>query len=101
MELFGEKLRQLRKAKKLPLRKVAAYLDIDASILSKIERGERQASKTQVEKAAQFFEVNRDKLLAEFYGDKIAQLIYTEPSCAEILKVAESRVAYLRTKAVS
>lgn len=44
MDSFGEYLRELREAKGLPLRKVAAELDIDTSILSKIERNERMAS---------------------------------------------------------
>jgi transcriptional regulator with XRE-family HTH domain len=41
-ETIGEKPRQLREAKELPLRKMAALLDIDVAILSKMERGERR-----------------------------------------------------------
>jgi transcriptional regulator with XRE-family HTH domain len=44
MDSFGEYLRELREAKGLPLRKVAAELDVDTSILSKIERNERNAT---------------------------------------------------------
>ena len=40
-ETIGEKLRHIREEKELPLRKVAALLDIDVAILSKMERGER------------------------------------------------------------
>ena len=42
MKTFGEYIRKLREDKQLPLRKVAAALDIDTSILSKIERNERK-----------------------------------------------------------
>lgn len=42
---FGEYLRHRREQLGLPLRKVAAELDIDTSILSKIERKERPATK--------------------------------------------------------
>jgi cytoskeletal protein RodZ len=42
---IGEKLRELRESKELPLRKVSALLDIDVAILSKMERGERKLSK--------------------------------------------------------
>lgn len=45
MNSFGEYLRDKREQLGLPLRKVAAELDIDTSILSKIERGERTATK--------------------------------------------------------
>ena len=45
MNSFGEYLRRRREELRLPLRKVAAQLDIDTSILSKIERNERSATK--------------------------------------------------------
>ena len=41
-ETIGEKLRHIREEKELPLRKVAALLDIDVAILSKMERGGTQ-----------------------------------------------------------
>ncbi len=44
MNTFGEYIRELREAKGLPLRKVSAELDVDTSILSKIERNERNAT---------------------------------------------------------
>jgi transcriptional regulator with XRE-family HTH domain len=44
MDSFGEYLREQRENIGLPLRKVAAELDIDTSILSKIERNEREAT---------------------------------------------------------
>lgn len=45
MNSFGSFLRNRREELGLPLRKVAAELDIDTSILSKIERNERSATK--------------------------------------------------------
>lgn len=45
MNSYGEYLREQRENIGLPLRKVAAELDIDTSILSKIERNEREATK--------------------------------------------------------
>ncbi len=44
MNTFGEYIRKSREELGLPLRKVAAALDIDTSILSKIERNERRAT---------------------------------------------------------
>ena len=41
---FGDYIRKRREEIELPLRKVAAHLDIDTSTLSKVERGERPAS---------------------------------------------------------
>ena len=48
MKSFGEYIRRVREEKELPLRKVAAALDIDTSILSKIERNERVAIKEMI-----------------------------------------------------
>lgn len=44
MESLGETIRKRREDKELPLRTVAAYLDIDQAILSKIERVQRNAN---------------------------------------------------------
>ena len=44
MDNLGETIRKLREENKLPLRTVAAYLDIDQAILSKMERGQRRSS---------------------------------------------------------
>jgi len=48
MKSFGDYLRKAREDKGLPLRKVAAALDIDTSIMSKIERNERRATKEMI-----------------------------------------------------
>ncbi|HDO27460.1 MAG TPA: XRE family transcriptional regulator [Bacteroidetes bacterium] len=54
---MGKQIRKLRTDKGLPLRKVAALLDIDQSILSKTERGERKASKDQIKKIRDYDEL--------------------------------------------
>ena len=41
--------------KKLPLRKIAAALDIDTSTLSKIEKGDRQANSKMIPVIAEIF----------------------------------------------
>lgn len=93
---FGIKLRQLRLDNELPLRKVAAYLDIDASVLSKIERSERCASRDVVLKAAEYFEVNKEELLTSFYSDQIANLLENEINVDLILSEAEMKVKKLK-----
>ena len=58
MDSLDETIRKRREDKELPLRLVAAFLDIDQAILSKIERGQRNASREQVMKLAMFFKIN-------------------------------------------
>lgn len=96
MDKFGSKIRQLRISKKIPQRKLAAFLDIDTSILSKIERGKRSASREIVLDAAIFFKIEPQILLNEFLSERIATMIYAESDCEEILKLAEEKVEYLR-----
>lgn len=93
---FGDTIRKLREESGLPLRKVAAHLDIDPSTLGKIERNERNANKEMVEKLAQLFSVNSKPLLVSFLSDKVAYEIMEEDHTKDILKVAEEKVKYYK-----
>lgn len=95
-ETIGEKLRQLREQNELPLRKVAAMLDIDVAILSKMERGERKLTKEVVLKLANIYKYSADDLLVSFLSDKIMYEIQDEDLGEKALKVAEKRVKYLK-----
>jgi transcriptional regulator with XRE-family HTH domain len=98
MKLFGETLKDLRLKNDLPLRKVAVYLDLDTSVLSKIERGERLPVKETVIKAAEFFSLDQNELLANFYGEQVAKIIFREENCVEILEAARNNIEYLKQK---
>lgn len=95
-ETIGEKLRHIRETKDLPLRKVAAILDIDVAILSKMERGERRISKEIVLKLAEIYCYNADELIVSFLSDKILYEIQDEELGEKALKVAEERIKYLK-----
>lgn len=92
---IGEKLRSIREQKELPLRKVAASLDIDVAILSKMERGERKISKDIVLKLSEIYNYDKDELLVIYLSDKILYEIQDEDLGIEALKVAEERAIYL------
>lgn len=95
---FGEFIRELREKTGLPIRKVAAQLDIDPSLLGKIERNDRHPTKDQIRKLAEIFGQDENYLLSEFVSDQIAYKILEEESDLSILKVAEKKVHYLKTK---
>ena len=95
-ETLGEKLRQIREQNELPLRKVAALLDVDVAILSKMERGERKLSKEVVLKLADIYKCNSEELLVLFLSEKIMYEIQDEDLGEKALKVAEKRVKYLK-----
>ena len=51
--LFGNKIRELRDEQGLLQRQLAAALEIDTPMFSKIERGDRRAKREQVVKLAE------------------------------------------------
>ena len=71
MDYFGEYLRSKREQLGLPLRKVAAALDIDTSILSKIERNERRATIEMLPILAKKLEVQDKEMEIEFIKTSI------------------------------
>ena len=97
-ESFGEYIRKCREEKDLPLRKVAAKLDIDPSTLSKIERGERVAHRDMIPIFAHIFNRNKEELYTIFLSDKVVYELINEKNTEEILKVAENKIQYIRQK---
>lgn len=91
---FGEYIRTLRESANLPLRKVAAELDIDTSTLSKIEKNERNANKQIIEGISRIFHIDRAELKVRYLSDKITYQLQDEENGLEILKVAEARIKY-------
>ncbi|NJN25546.1 MAG: helix-turn-helix transcriptional regulator [Cyclobacteriaceae bacterium] len=71
MDSLGHTIRKLREDNELPLRTVAAFRDIDQAILSKIERGQRNANREQVAKLAEFIKVEKNELLVGTQTKKI------------------------------
>ena len=94
MSILGEKIRKLREEKGLPLRKVAAFLDMDQAILSKIERGLRNISREQVVNLALFFQVEEKDLLVSWLSDKLLHELGDEDLALQALQLAEERMTY-------
>ena len=96
METFGDIIRIAREKEGLILRQVASALDIDQAIISKFERGERKPSKEQVEKFAEFYKLDKNKLITSWLSDQIANTILYEENIEEVLKVAEEKAKSLK-----
>ena len=97
METFGNIIKTERESKSLLLRQVASVLEIDQAIISKFERGERKPTKEQVEKFAEFYDLDKNKLITSWLSDQIANTILYEENIGEVLKVAEEKALYLKT----
>jgi transcriptional regulator with XRE-family HTH domain len=94
----GEILRASREGKGLLLRQVAAILEMDTAILSKVERGERKATREQILKLAEILDLNSQELLIHYLSEKIAYELVDEEVASQTLKVAEEKVEYLKLK---
>ena len=95
MDSLGDKIRKLREDKALPLRTVAAFLDIDQAILSKIERGYRKPTREQVVKLAAYFKVKENDLLVAWLSDKLVYEVEDEKLALKALQIAEERIKYI------
>ena len=100
MDSLGDTIRKLREEKQLPLRTVAAFLDIDQAILSKVERGQRKPTREQVVKLAAYFKVKENDLLVAWLSDKVVYVLEEEEVALQALQVAEERVAYIAFKKI-
>ncbi|HEY85953.1 MAG TPA: helix-turn-helix transcriptional regulator [Chloroflexi bacterium] len=96
---LGKKLRDLRQERNEPLRVVAAAIEIDSSLLSKIEHSERLPTDPQLEKFAKYFEISLEELTAQTIAEKIVTNYASNTTTLQALKIAESRInAYLMNK---
>ncbi len=97
MDKVGQIIRKKRQSLGLLLRQVAAYIEIDQAILSKIERNERKPTKDMLERLADVLKIDKDELLVQFMSDKIAYEIVGENYANRVLEVAERKIKYLKS----
>jgi transcriptional regulator with XRE-family HTH domain len=90
MNSLGEKIRTIRESKSLLLRQVAAHLEIDTALISKIERGERRLTREQVIKLSKFYSVTEEELLTLWLSDKLLDTIENDPFAMQGLNKAKT-----------
>lgn len=100
MKSFGGTIRNLRTGKKLTLRTVASELNVDQAILSKMERGQRYASREMVIKIAEYYKFDKDELLILWLSDKLVDDLADEEIGLKALQVAEEKIEYISFKKI-
>ena len=73
-------------------RQVANQLEMDTLILSKIERGERNAKREQVTILSKIFNVPEDDLLSLWLADKVYHMGKYENVALKVLSVTEEEL---------
>ncbi len=95
LESFKDAIRNLREESALPLRKVAAYLDVDQAIISKFEHGTRMPTRDQVIKMADvYFKAEEKALLIKWLAAKVIYEINDDEFAVEAMKAAEEQIRY-------
>lgn len=98
MNKFGEEIRKRREEKKLLLRHVAAQLDIDTAMLSKVERGERNIKREHVILLSEILDLDTKELITFWLADRVYEVIEDEEVGLNALKVAEEQANYNNLK---
>lgn len=93
---IGERLRKMRESASLSLRDISQVIGVDASLLGKIERNERQPTKAQLKYFADFFNIDEKILIKELLSDQIAYRLFEEDVDIGTLKVAEEKLEYIK-----
>ncbi|MEN6618288.1 MAG: helix-turn-helix transcriptional regulator [Rikenellaceae bacterium] len=88
--MIGDKIRELREQNNILLRQLAAQLDMDTAMLSKMERGDRFFRKEDIIQLSRIFNQSEEELLTLWLVDKILKTIdeeeYKEPALKLALK---------------
>lgn len=85
--MIGEKIRELRESNSILIRQLAAQLDIDTALLSKMERGDRFFRKEDLVKIANIFQVSEQELLTLWLADRVLKTIEPESNQKEALEL--------------
>jgi transcriptional regulator with XRE-family HTH domain len=94
--MLGEKLRELREAKGLVQRQVAAELEVDTAYISKMESNEKPVSRQHLKKLSVLLGIAEDELLTLWLADKVYDVVKDEEVAIKAMHVAEDYV--LKTK---
>ncbi|UBB90993.1 helix-turn-helix transcriptional regulator [Candidatus Kaistella beijingensis] len=93
---FGEKIRNLRESNGMLLRELAALLNIDTALLSKIERNERRAKREQLAILSTLLHISEQELLTLWLANQLYDILKDEENATAALKVAEKQIEYIR-----
>lgn len=91
--LLGNKIKELRDKYEVLQRQLAAYLEIDTPMFSKIERGDRRAKRSQVILLAKYFHIDEKDMLTLWLADKVLDTLEGEYElCLDALETAKAEL---------
>lgn len=97
--MFLEKIKQLREERQLPLRKLAAALDIDSATYWKIEKGYRRVKREHIPIIAELLHIDEKKLLSLWLADQVVTILVNEKEIADkVLTIAKENIKTLNPR---
>lgn len=91
--LLGNKIKELRDKHEVLQRQLAAYLEIDTPMFSKIERGDRRAKRSQVILLAKYFHIDEKEMLTLWLADKVLDALDGEEKLSiDAIEVAKNEL---------
>lgn len=94
MKTIGEVIRELRTGRGLLIREVAAGLEIDSSLLSRIERGDKRPTREQIVRLAEILQADENELMISYLSDRVVYELRGEKLALEAMHAAEKKLAY-------
>lgn len=89
---LGKRIREIREEKEMLQRQLAAELEIDTPMYSKIERGERKAKREQVLKLAEMLNTDKNELLTLWLAGQVYEIVKDEKVAKAALKFVEQKI---------
>lgn len=96
--MLGEKLRELREAKGLLQRQVAAELEVDTAYVSKMENDEKPVSRAYLKKLSVLLNIAEEELVTLWLADKMCAILKDEEVAIKAIHVTEDYV--LKNKSI-
>ncbi len=93
MKSFGVTIRNLRLKQNLPLRVVAAAAEIDSTLLSRFELGERFPTDEQINRFAEYFKLSLEELTSQVIADRIIATYGQESTTYRAAELVRERIS--------
>ena len=90
--IVGKKIRELRDEQGVLQRQLAALLEIDTPMFSKIERGDRRAKRKHVIKLAEYLHQDEKEMLMLWLADKVLDAVGDDELSYDAITVAQEQI---------
>ena len=92
-------LEKIRIEKNIKIKDLAAILNIDSSLMSRILSNKRKPSIKQLKVLSNYLEIDFNEIMKEYLADEILGVLKEYPQLAkDVLIAAEERIQYLSGK---